>query len=174
MDYIAALSLLAYDLLSFVEQKHSRTTLVSPTTASFGRESALTSHILKGASVSLVSWSVVEPGMYLIAACLPALRPLCVQLVPKSIRSRFSSHSTRNTIIPLEDLPLAAHSAFAKPRANDDLVLYHENIGFDETGPAELETGETDEEKGKVRKDEEMASVKNNARVSSTKHDDFT
>lgn len=136
----------------------------------FLRGSALTSHRLKGASVSLVSWSVVEPGMYLIAACLPALRPLCAQLVPKSIRSRFSSHSTRNTVVPLEDLPFAAHSAFAKPRANDDSVLYHEHIGFDDISPAEMETGETDEEKGMVRRKDEAAPARDDTRTSSTNH----
>lgn len=112
--------------------------------------------------------------MYLIAACLPALRPICAQLVPKSIRSRFSSQSTRNNVVPLEDLPLAAHSAFANPRADDDLVLYHENTGFDEIGPAEPKTGETDEEKGRVRRDKEAVPVKNNVRVSSTKHKGLT
>lgn len=109
--------------------------------------------------------------MYLIAACLPALRPICAQLVPKSFRSRFSSHSTRNTIVPLEDLPLAAHSAFSKPRVNDDLVLYHENIVCDPIGPAEPETGESDEEKGMAQKYEEAVRAKNNARVSSTTYE---
>lgn len=152
VDLIAALFLPAYVSSSFAERKHSKTTPVSHVTTMFVRECTLTSHLLKGASVSLVSWSVVEPGMYLIAVCLPALRPICAQLVPKSVRSRFSSHSTRNTIVPLEGLPLAAHSAFAKPRANDDLALYHENIGSDEINSTELETGETDEEKGVIQK----------------------
>lgn len=173
VDFIAALSLPVYGSSSFAAQKHSRTTHVSPVTATFVRESGLTSHLLKGASVSLVSWSVVEPGMYLIAACLPALRPICAQLVPKLIRSRFSSHSTRNTIVPLEDLPLAANSAFARARANDDLALYHENINFDQISPAELRTRETDEEKEIAWKDEEAASVYHEAR-SSTNHEDST
>lgn len=165
VDLIAALFLPAYVSSSFAERKHSQTTPVRQATAVFVREATLTSHVLQGASVSLVSWSVVEPGMYLIAACLPALRPICAQWIPKSIRSRFSSHSTRNTIVPLEDLPLAAHLAFANARANDNLVRYHENIGSDGIGSTELETGETDEEKGVLQK-YEGAPTKNHGHVS--------
>ena len=33
------------------------------------------------ASVELMSWTIIEPGIYLVAACLPALRPL-IQRIP--------------------------------------------------------------------------------------------
>lgn len=52
--------------------------------------------ICSGQSVSLLSWTIVEPGMYLIAVCLPGLRPFFSQMVPKAIISRLTkaSHSS--------------------------------------------------------------------------------
>ena len=35
-------------------------------------------------SADLITWSLVEPGMYLIAACLPTLRPLFRELRSRS------------------------------------------------------------------------------------------
>ena len=47
-----------------------------------------------GASVDLMGWSVIEPGMYLIAACLLTLRPVLRKVSPKDFGSRL-----RNTVI---------------------------------------------------------------------------
>ena len=49
-----------------------------------------------GASVSLMSWTVIEAGMYLIAACLLALRPILNKLSPKELKSRLrrSGHTS--------------------------------------------------------------------------------
>ena len=41
-----------------------------------------------GASVPLMSWSVIEPAMYLIAACLLTLRPILRKLSTKDLGSR--------------------------------------------------------------------------------------
>lgn len=85
-----------------------------------------------GASVSLVSWSVIEPGMYLAAACLPALRPICSKIVPQSLLSRFSGYSSRSGkhSIPLDDVPPASYSGFAKLKTPDDEEsrLYHPGV----------------------------------------------
>ena len=37
-----------------------------------------------GASVPLIIWTIIEPGIYLIAACLPALRPLLIYVLPSA------------------------------------------------------------------------------------------
>ncbi|RDL36933.1 uncharacterized protein BP5553_04366 [Venustampulla echinocandica] len=42
------------------------------------------------ASFGLVGWSVVEPGMYLIASCLPALRPIFSRFMPAYIKALFN------------------------------------------------------------------------------------
>ncbi|KAH7317548.1 integral membrane protein [Rhexocercosporidium sp. MPI-PUGE-AT-0058] len=42
-------------------------------------------------SVPLVGWSVVEAGMYLIAACLPLLRPILTKHAPKWLKNKISS-----------------------------------------------------------------------------------
>ncbi len=47
----------------------------------------LTSHLI-GASVVLMGWSVIEPGMYLIAACLLALKPIFGKISLKELRTR--------------------------------------------------------------------------------------
>jgi len=47
------------------------------------------------ASVLLVGWSVVESGMYLIAACLPLLRPVIEKVIPKNWKVVFSPPSSR-------------------------------------------------------------------------------
>lgn len=47
----------------------------------------------KGVSVSLMGWTVIEPGMYLIAACLLALRPILRKLSPKEITTRLRGFS---------------------------------------------------------------------------------
>ena len=36
------------------------------------------------ASVDLLTWTIIEPGIYLVAACLPALRPLLQDIVEKA------------------------------------------------------------------------------------------
>jgi hypothetical protein len=41
-----------------------------------------------GTSVVLVGWSIIEPGMYLIAACLLTLRPMFAQLNRKCLKPR--------------------------------------------------------------------------------------
>ncbi|KAL8834224.1 MAG: hypothetical protein Q9170_003855 [Blastenia crenularia] len=54
-----------------------------------------------GRSVELVTWSIVEPSMYLIAACLPGLRPLFSQIMPKRLVSKLtgaSDPSSRNNV----------------------------------------------------------------------------
>lgn len=43
---------------------------------------------LIGASVTLMGWSIIEPGMYLIAACLLALRPILRKMSPKVLKIR--------------------------------------------------------------------------------------
>jgi rhodopsin domain-containing protein len=45
----------------------------------------------KGVAVSLIGWSIVESGMYLIAACLPLLRPVIEEkVIPKKLKVIFS------------------------------------------------------------------------------------
>lgn len=47
-------------------------------------------------SADIATWSLVEPGCYLIAACLPTLRPLfsrVLQQVKTSVASGPSKHS---------------------------------------------------------------------------------
>jgi hypothetical protein len=44
-----------------------------------------------------MSWTIIEPGMYLIAACLLALRPLLNKLSPTNIKSLFQSNSSVRT-----------------------------------------------------------------------------
>lgn len=43
---------------------------------------------ITGASVLLMGWSIIEPGMYLIAACLLALRPILRKMSPKELKTR--------------------------------------------------------------------------------------
>lgn len=48
---------------------------------------------LVGASVDLMGWSVIEPGMYLIAACLLALKPILGKISLKELRTRLRNSS---------------------------------------------------------------------------------
>ena len=52
---------------------------------------------LVGASVELMGWSVIEPGMYLIAACLLALKPLLGKVSLKELRARLRNTSLFRT-----------------------------------------------------------------------------
>ena len=70
----------------------------------------LTSHLI-GAPVALMGWSVIEPGMYLIAACLPALKPIFGKISLKELRIRL-----RNTGLSL---------ASRKSRSDDSQGLRH-------------------------------------------------
>ncbi|MCJ1403834.1 hypothetical protein MMC11_007057 [Xylographa trunciseda] len=49
------------------------------------------------ASVTLVGWSIAEAGLYLIAACLVALRPIFSQLSPAWLRARLYNSSSKRT-----------------------------------------------------------------------------
>ncbi|KAL9587326.1 MAG: hypothetical protein Q9203_003554 [Teloschistes exilis] len=77
-------------------------------------------------SVTLVAWSIIEPSMYLIAACLPNLRPLVSSLSPKKILSRFSDTAKSKTE---EDFHLASkpggHAGFTRLEAGLDIPSYH-------------------------------------------------
>lgn len=48
-------------------------------------------------SAELVIWSLVEPGIYLIAACLPTLRPLFLELITKFRGPKSISKGSRTT-----------------------------------------------------------------------------
>ena len=50
-----------------------------------------------GASVTLVGWSIAEAGLYLIAACLVALRPIFAQLSPSWLRIRLTNSASKRT-----------------------------------------------------------------------------
>ncbi|MCJ1378929.1 hypothetical protein MMC17_002028 [Xylographa soralifera] len=58
------------------------------------RNSPLT---LAGASVTLVGWSIAEAGLYLIAACLVALRPIFSQLSPAWLKNRLYNPPSKRT-----------------------------------------------------------------------------
>ncbi|KAL9595419.1 MAG: hypothetical protein Q9219_006462 [cf. Caloplaca sp. 3 TL-2023] len=49
------------------------------------------------ASVNLMTWTLIEPGVYLIAACLPNLRPLWFHFKKKPLSS---SESSQKTVAP--------------------------------------------------------------------------
>ncbi len=86
----------------------------------------LTSHLI-GASVVLMGWSVVEPGMYLIAACLLALNPIFGKISLKELRTRL-----RNTGVSL---------ASRKSRSDDSQGLRHkaQRPGNSSSGFTELQ-----------------------------------
>ncbi|CAD6582767.1 MAG: hypothetical protein ASARMPREDX12_001032 [Alectoria sarmentosa] len=82
-------------------------------------------------AVPLQEWSLVEPGVYVIAACLPTLRPLLVQLTPRIwarvVSTKASKDVSRSTPvldrndkfrrldrIPLEDWNTSASKLTAK------------------------------------------------------------
>lgn len=46
-----------------------------------------TDELFNRISVVLVGWSIIEPGMYLIASCLLALRPIFAQFTGKWLKS---------------------------------------------------------------------------------------
>lgn len=91
---------------------------------------------LKGSSVVLVGWSIIEPGMYLIAACAIALRPLSRHFIFEWLKKRVYSsagrlskhgvHADRKDIF-LNGLPASnSHSGFAKIQAQDDKSMTSE------------------------------------------------
>lgn len=45
-------------------------------------------------SVELMSWTIIEPGIYLMAACLPSLRPLAQRIFKDTILARLSTKWT--------------------------------------------------------------------------------
>jgi hypothetical protein len=50
--------------------------------------------------VTLITWTIVEPGVYLIAACLPTLRPLLLHIfrrLPTSVKSTERSNNSNTT-----------------------------------------------------------------------------
>ncbi|MCJ1389690.1 hypothetical protein MMC18_002547 [Xylographa bjoerkii] len=49
------------------------------------------------ASVTLVGWSIAEAGLYLIAACLVALRPIFSQLSPTWLKIRLNTSPSKRT-----------------------------------------------------------------------------
>ncbi|MCJ1383911.1 hypothetical protein MMC17_007025 [Xylographa soralifera] len=107
------------------------------------------------ASVVLVSWSIVEPGMYLIAACAVALRPIFALLTPQWLKAlligthgRKSGYSkpSRNNGVRLDALPPGqSNSGFVK--------IYHEeddNVALTRTAfpSGIIRTTEYDVERG--------------------------
>ena len=55
-------------------------------------------------SVTLLNWSIIEPGVYLIAACLPCYRPLVSHFMKDRVASRhtenqYSAGNVMNTFI---------------------------------------------------------------------------
>ena len=47
--------------------------------------------VISGHSIPLMGWTVVEPGMYLLAACLLTFRPLARKVSPKQLVRRLST-----------------------------------------------------------------------------------
>ena len=105
---------------------------------------------LIGASIVLVGWSVIEPGMYLIAACLLCLRPIFVQVTGKWHKARLyhgvlskKEHSRQSDTQGLHRTALApAHSEFTKmcyPRKEHVIVvetaLPHQSMFLDPATP---------------------------------------
>ncbi|KUJ19545.1 uncharacterized protein LY89DRAFT_780467 [Mollisia scopiformis] len=78
---------------------------------------AATSQDLTWYGVDLIIWQMVEPGVYLIAACLPSLRPLF-----KPVFKDFSFHSLRSRILGY---------VTSNPSSNDskDMYLADRSIG---------------------------------------------
>lgn len=89
----------------------------------------------------LVAWSIIEPSMYLIAACLPNLRPLFSSLSPNKIISRFSDASKSKTE---DDINLAyipgGHSGFTRLEAGPDVPSYHAAAARVEEEPTKHQT----------------------------------
>jgi hypothetical protein len=77
----------------FSTQTHLQTPLVSSSFAGAGFRAL--NHVL-GSSVPLVSWSVIEAGCYLLAACLPHLRPVFLKHCPSWLEAMFSSTFNRS------------------------------------------------------------------------------
>jgi hypothetical protein len=50
-------------------------------------------------SVIFLRWTIIEPGVYLVAACLPCYRPL-VRLVLDRVRSVAPSHDNSGNLMP--------------------------------------------------------------------------
>ena len=77
-----------------------------------------------GEGVILSAWSIVEPSMYFIAACLPALRPVIAKIAPESLKTKIqttflkrtrSSGTDKSHTVHLTGIPSAhAHSGFSK------------------------------------------------------------
>lgn len=57
--------------------------------ATFFRNDAITDGTFS--FVELMSWTIIEPGIYLVAACLPALRPLAQRIFKDSLLTRLST-----------------------------------------------------------------------------------
>ena len=57
--------------------------------ATFFRNDAITDSTFS--SVELMSWTIIKPGIYLIAACLPALGPLAQRIFKDSLLTRLST-----------------------------------------------------------------------------------
>lgn len=67
-------------------------------------------------SVELMSWTIIEPGIYLMAACLPPLRPLAQRFLKDTVLARLSTKriSKQNDgsyeLSPVNDKPRAHRS----------------------------------------------------------------
>ena len=48
-----------------------------------------------GASVRIVSWTTIEPGLYLIAACLIAMRPFLAIVFPRNLKQYMAGYRSR-------------------------------------------------------------------------------
>ena len=48
----------------------------------------------------MLSWAIIEAGVYLIAACLPMMRPIIVAIVPRSIIHRWQTYTGTSAYHP--------------------------------------------------------------------------
>ena len=51
---------------------------------------------MTGTAVPLMEWTLIEPGIYLIAACLPTLRPLWLYLNPRTWTRVMSAKASKD------------------------------------------------------------------------------
>jgi hypothetical protein len=108
-------------------------------------------------SVPLVGWSVVEGGMYLIAACLPLLRPVFAKHTPEWLKRKVSStiksyaNKTRSRDTPMKSLTAQTSVSIGRSKTDmpseSEIELVKRNEGIEVTTEISMQRSDSKVEK---------------------------
>lgn len=94
------------------------------------------------ASVLLIIWTTVEPGMYLIAACIPSLRPLLLHVFPSTKTRHHPSNGISGDNTHKSGGPRFVMKPFSKGGVDGSLTSSSSKEGFSKLGAeTDLESG---------------------------------